>query len=124
MTNLLALFANESQELNVQLDVITKNLLIVTLGVNFAHTGPMRMTFQPFAPKDMRHRGVGHLNVMGALQMPNDPHCAEMVFKTKIAQLFNALGRCPIGVPFGDRWRVDQPSFTTLCEGLGAIGKR
>jgi hypothetical protein len=41
-----------------------------------------------------------------------------MVFATKIEHLLLALGGRPIGVPFWDRRRIDQSSFTTFSIGL------
>ena len=41
-----------------------------------------------------------------------------MVFATKVQNLLFALGRCSIGVPFGNGRRIDQACFSTFCVGL------
>lgn len=42
----LALFADESQKLNIHLDVMTWNLLLIALGVDLAHACAARKTAQ------------------------------------------------------------------------------
>jgi hypothetical protein len=53
-----------------------------------------------------------------ALKIPNDPHWPQMVFATKVQNLLFALGRCSIGVPFGNGGRIDQACFSTFCVGF------
>jgi len=50
--HLLPLFANESQELNIHLDVMPRNLFLVALGVYFTHTGTARKAVHPVAAED------------------------------------------------------------------------
>ena len=40
-----------------------------------------------------------------------------MVFAIKIENFFLVLGRCPVGVPFRDGWRIDQARLTAY--GIG-----
>ena len=102
---------------------MARNLLLISLGVNFAHAGAARKPVHPMALQDARDRRVRHLDIVIALQVPNDPHWAEMVFATKIQHLFLALGRCPIGMPFGNRRRIDQASFASLGIGIAPTVK-
>lgn len=55
---------------------------------------------------------------MIARQIPNDPHWAEVIFAAKIENLFLALRRRPVGVPFWDGRRVNQACFAPLGVGL------
>ena len=41
-----------------------------------------------------------------------------MVFATKVQNLLFALGRCSIGVSFGNGGRIDQACFSTFCVGF------
>lgn len=104
------LFANESQELNIHLDVMSGNLLLIALGVDRAHASAARKVVQPMAALDTRHRGVGQFDVVIALQIPDDPHRAQMVLAPKIKYLSLALRRRPIRMPLGNGWCVDRPA--------------
>ena len=116
--HLLTLFANESQELDVHLDVMSRNLLLIAFCVDLAHARSAREAVQPMTAQNARNRGVRHSDVVIALQVPDDPHWAEVVFATKIEHLFLALRRRSVGVPLGNRRRVDQASFAALSIGL------
>src|SRR6056297_2989945 len=94
------------------------NLLLIALGVDLAHASAAREAVQPMAAQDARNRGVRHFDVVIALQVPDDPHRAEMILAPKIKHLVLALRRRPIGMPLGNGRRVDQASFAALRIGL------
>ena len=115
---LLTFLVNEGQELNIHLDVMAGYLLLITFGVNLAHASAAREAVQPMAAQDARNRGVRQFDVVIALQVPDDPHRAEVILAPKIKYLVLALRRRPIGMPLGNGRRVDQASFATLRIGL------
>lgn len=47
--NLLTSFAFESQELDVHLDMMTRNLFLISFGMNLPRAGSARKTVQPIA---------------------------------------------------------------------------
>lgn len=50
--HLFTLFSFEGQELNIHLNVMARNLLLVSFGVDLAHAGPARKTVHPMPPQD------------------------------------------------------------------------
>ena len=52
---------------------------------------------------------------MIALQIPNNPYGAEMVFAAKIEDFLFALRRRAVCMPFGDGRCIVQTSFAALC---------
>lgn len=116
-SNLFSLFAYESQELDVHLHVVPRDLFLTSFRMNLAHPGAARQAVQPMAA-NAGNGCVRHLDAVIALQIPNDPHWAEAVLAAKVQSLFLALGRRSIGVPLWDRRRILEPSFATFRIGL------
>jgi hypothetical protein len=54
----LAALADEGEELDIHLDVMARNLLVVTLGVNFAHAGSARQPTNAIAAQNARQAGI------------------------------------------------------------------
>jgi hypothetical protein len=50
--DLLALFAFESQKLNIHLDMMTGHLLLVSLGIDLTHASATRKAVHPMAAQD------------------------------------------------------------------------
>ena len=46
-TYLLTFFTDESQKLNIHLNVMTRDLFLIALGMNLAHAGTARKTVHP-----------------------------------------------------------------------------
>ena len=80
--------------------------------MNLTHASAARKAVQPVLAQYTRNGSVRHFDVMIARQIPNDPHWTEVVFATKIKNLFLALRRRSVGMPFGDGRRVDQAIFS------------
>ena len=70
------------------------------------------------AAKNAGNGRVRHLDIVVALQIPNDPNWAEVVLAAKVQSLFLALRRRSIGVPLWDRRRIHEPCFDTVRIGL------
>lgn len=71
--DLLPALAGEGEELDVHLDVMTGNLLVISLGVDFAHAGSVRQSADAVAPEDACHPCVRDLDAVIARQVPDDP---------------------------------------------------
>lgn len=56
---LLALFSDESQELDVHLDMMTRNLFVIAFGMNFAKTRSAREPIQAIALEYPVYRRIG-----------------------------------------------------------------
>ena len=67
-----------------RLDMMAWDLFLVPLRVNLPHPGATWKPVQPMAAENAGNRCIRHLDVVIALQVPNDPHWAEVVFATKI----------------------------------------
>ena len=98
-SNLLSLFAYESQELDIHLDMIPGDLFLISFCMNLPHPGAAQQVVQPMAAKNTGNGRVRHLDAVVTLQIPNDPHWAEVVFAAKVQSLFLAIRRRSIGVP-------------------------
>lgn len=68
----LASHTSEGEELDVHLDVMTRHLLVVTLGVDFAHARTARQSTNAIAAQDARDPGVGDCDAVIARQIPDD----------------------------------------------------
>ena len=112
--NLLAFFAFECREFNIHLDMMAGDLFLVSLRVNLPHSGAPRKTVQTMAAKNAGNGCVGHFYVVVALQIPNNPHWAEVIFAPKVQHLLFAFGRRSVGVPLWDRRRIHKPGFSAF----------
>jgi hypothetical protein len=89
---LLAALADEGEELDVHLDVMARNLLVVTLGVDFTHAGSARQSADTVAAQNARNASVGDFDVVIAREIPDDPDGPEVIFATQVEDLLNDLG--------------------------------
>lgn len=62
--DLLAALADEGEELDVHLDVMAWHLLVITLGVNFAHAGSARQSANTVTAQNARYTSVGDFDVV------------------------------------------------------------
>ena len=85
--DLLALFPFEDQEPDVDLDVMTRHLLIVALGVHLSQSGPPRQAAQSMALEGAIDSCVGDFDGVIALQVPDDPDRSEMIRSSKMKDL-------------------------------------
>jgi hypothetical protein len=69
----LPALAGEGEELDVHLDVMTWNLLVVALGMDFAHPRSVWQSADAVAPEDACHTCVGDFDAVIARQVPDDP---------------------------------------------------
>jgi hypothetical protein len=63
-TDFLAVQASEGEELDVHLDVMAWNLLVVALGVDFAHTRSARQSANAIAAQNAGYASVGDFNAV------------------------------------------------------------
>ena len=70
----LAVFAFELQELNVDLDLMTRYLFLVSLGVDFANTSAARQPAKAVAPENAINAGIGDGDGVIARQVPDDTY--------------------------------------------------
>ncbi len=82
--HLLFVISNECQELNIHLNVVTRDLLLISFCMHFAHAGATRQPVKAMASQDTRDRRIRYLYVMVSFQIPNDAHWSKMIFATKI----------------------------------------
>lgn len=91
--DLLTLFPFEDQELDVHLDVMTRHLLIVALGVHFPQSGPPRQTIHAMSLERSIDTRIGHFDAVIALQIPDDPDRAEVILAPEMEDLLFDLRR-------------------------------
>ena len=113
----LAAFADESEELDVHLDVMAGNLLVVTLGVNFAHAGSARQSANTVTTQNARHASVRDCDAVISRQIPDDPDRSEMIFAAQVKDLLHDLGCRLVSRVLWNGLCIDQPGFAALLVG-------
>lgn len=88
----LAGFTDKGKELNIHLDVVPRNLLVVTLGVDFAHARSARQATNAIAAQNARYASVGYCDAVITRQIPDDPDRPKVIFATQVKDLFDDLG--------------------------------
>jgi len=83
-SDLLSTFSLERQKLDVHLDMMARNLPVVTLGVHLAQPGATRQPVDAIALAHPGDRGIRYLDAVVARQTPGDPHGAEVVPAAKM----------------------------------------
>ena len=68
-----AAFSFKVQELDVYLDVMSWNLLLITLGVKFPHARASGQSIEAIAPENAVHPSIRDLDVVITRQVPDDP---------------------------------------------------
>ena len=93
----LDVFAFEFQELNVDLDLMTRYLFLVSLGVDFANTRAARQPAKTVAPENAINAGIGDGDGVIALQVPDDAYRSKPVGRTQVQHLLDDLRSRTIG---------------------------
>ena len=88
-----ATFAFEDQELDVDLDMMARNLFLIPLCVNGPRSGFAGKTAQAVAPQNAIDTGVRDSDVVITPHVPNDANGTEMVLLSEVEDLLDDLGR-------------------------------
>lgn len=90
---LFATFPLKGQELDVYLDVVTWNLLLISLGVKLSHACASGQSVEAVAPENAVDPSIRDLDVVIARQVPNDPNGPQVILAAQIQNLSDDLGR-------------------------------
>ena len=82
--HLLAAFPFEGQELDVYLDVVTWNLLLISLGVQLAHSRASGQSIEAVAPEDAVDPCIRDFDAVITRQIPNDPDGSQVILAAQI----------------------------------------
>lgn len=93
--DLFAAFPYECQKLNVHLNVMPWHLLLIALGVQFAHSCASGQTVKAVTLKDTVDAGVGDFDAVIARQIPDNPYGPEVILAPQIKHFLYDL-----------RWRL------------------
>ena len=103
----LPVFPTENQELDVNLDLVARNLLLVTGRVNLSEPRTPRQSVQAIALEDTGYAGSGDLDVMVAGKIPDDAHRPQVVGLAQVENLLDDLWRCAVPRVLRDRLPAD-----------------
>ena len=95
--HLLGAFLLKGQELEVYLHVLTWNLLLITLGMQFPHVGASGQSVEAVASENEVCAGVGNFYPVIARQIPNDPDGPQVILAAQMQNLLYDLWRHLIG---------------------------
>ena len=115
--DLLAALADEGEELDVHLDVMAWHLLVITLGVNFAHPRAARQPANAVTTQNARHACVGDFDAVISRQIPDDPDRSEMISAAQVKDLLHDLGWRLVSRVLWNGLCIDQPGFAALLVG-------
>ena len=96
-TDLFASFSSAGQKLNIDLNVMPWHLLLITFGVQLAHSCASGQTVKAVMLKDTVDAGVGNFDAVVARQIPNNPYWPEVILAPEIENLLDNLSGCLIG---------------------------
>lgn len=113
-----SVFAVELQELDVDLDLMARHLLLIALGVDLADQCSARQTAQPMALENAIDARIGELYGVIPLQTLDDAHGPKMMAPPQIQDLPDTLGDCATGGVPGDGLAVLQADDAVLPEGI------
>lgn len=120
--DLLAALTDKGEELNVHLDVMPGNLLVVALGVDFAHARSARQPANAIAAQNARYASVGYCDAVITRQVPDGPDRPDVIFATQVKDFVDDLGQRLVGRVLRNGLGVDQPGFAALVvSGLPAV---
>jgi hypothetical protein len=94
--------------------MMTRNLLLITLGVQLPHARASGQPVEAVAPENAIDPGVRNFDVVISRQISDDPDRPQVIFATKIQDLLDNLGRCLIGRVLRNRFGVLETGFTML----------
>ncbi len=93
-TCLLALLSNKSQELDIHLDMVTRNLLVVAFGVNLTRVRSARQPPHAVALKYSIYGCIGQFDAVIARKVPHNPFGSEVVFAPEMKHLIHHFRQC------------------------------
>src|SRR5271169_2263018 len=86
-----AAFPLEGQELDVDLDLVARNLLFVAFGVDFSDAGSTRKFAQSMPPENPIDPCIRDFDVVVAGEIPDDPDRTEMIGLPQMQNLLDDL---------------------------------
>lgn len=95
--DLLAVFPLKGQELDVYLDVVTWNLLLISLCVKLSQACASGQSIEAVAPENAVDPSIRDLDVVIARQVPDDPDRPQVILAAQIQNLLDDLVRSLIG---------------------------
>ena len=113
-----ACFVYERQELDVHLDLMPENLLVIALGVDFAHPRAARQAVYTIALEDAINASVRDFEPMIAFQIPDDPDGPEVIVAAQMQDLLRDCLRRPVRMVVRNRSLVGQPRLAVVCKGM------
>lgn len=93
----LAVVPLKGQELDVYLDVVTWNLLLISLGVKLSHASASGRSIEAVAPENAVDPSIRNLDVVIARQVTDDPDRPKVILSAQIQNLLDDLRRRMIG---------------------------
>ena len=108
--HLLAAFPSKCQKLDVHLDMMPRNLLLISHGVKLPHAYPSGQPIKAIAPEDAISTAIRDFDVVIARQKPDDPDRPQVILAAQIQKLVDDLGRRLVGIL--------QASLTMLSIGI------
>ena len=93
-----AVLSLEDQELDVNLNVMARNLLVVALGVDPAKARSSGQPAHAIALQNAIDACTGYFDVMIACQIPHDPIGPQMIGLSEMQDFFNNLKRRLFGM--------------------------
>ena len=100
-TDFFAIFSFEGQELYVDLYMVSWNLFLIALGVQFPHSRASGQTVEAVALEDAVDPSVRDFDIVVARQIPDDPDWPQVILATQIQHFLDDLGRRLVGRVFG-----------------------
>tara|TARA_R110001592_G_scaffold197769_3_gene445788 strand:- start:5541 stop:6158 length:618 start_codon:yes stop_codon:yes gene_type:complete len=119
----LPLLSYESQELNVHLNMMPRDLFVVAFCVDLAHTRTAGKPVDAMTFQHSRDRRIGYFDAVITLKIPNNPHGPEMVFAPEMEDFLLDLNWRSVCMPFRDWWAVYETIFAILHVGLAPAVK-
>ena len=99
--NRTASFSLQGQELHVHLHVMPGHLLLVAVRVYSPPSDAVRESAHAMSPADPIDRRIGDLDVVVALQVPNDPNRPHVIGPTQMENLLHYIIGGFVGVVVG-----------------------
>jgi hypothetical protein len=116
--DLLPLFSLEDQELDVQLDMMARHLLAVSLRVHLSQSRPARQAVQSMALEGAIGTCIGDFDGRIALQLPDNPDRSEMILAPEVKDLLFDFSGHFIWMIMWHKTGDEQASLTLVCLGL------
>lgn len=96
---------------------MARHLLVVALGVDFAHAGSARQAANAITAQNARNASVGDFYAVIAREIPDDPDRSEMIFAAQVEDFVNDLRRRLVGRVIRNGFFINQPGFAALLVG-------